>query len=448
MRGNLYYFYSDNDRYYFHVEENLNKVAANRADALTETEIHAEIVNQIEIAVGRRSDIIICPENSAQIADSDKIKLVILPPDKILNSRTRDNDEATPIAEQFLRYYGDKTAPRRYRNTMLFLAAKREDMNTLKRVIRPYLAWHSIINGERRIQKLKGDRRRQAAANLTTADREVGNALVKAYRWAFSPTQPNPTRDEYQWIQFDTDVGQDGRIVERAFSGFVKEEVLIENISPATLARTLKEYVWDNPNYGDHIKIKDLWDLLARHVYLPRLKNMGVLLACIKQGVPENAFGYAENYADPEIRESKEEQQGSYTGIRFGEDLGFATIDGTWLLVNPDKVPMQPQEDDSMPPDPEEMPHVRPEPDEDLSTLPRGPVHFTATKTMQDEISLDDINLLREEIIRTMQNDGGAISVTIIIEARKPGGFSENVARSIRQNSESLNVTLQEKTEN
>ena len=159
---------------------------------------------------------------------------------------------------------------------------------------------------------------------------------------------------------------------------------------------------------------------MAKHVYLPRLKNMGVLLACIKQGVPENAFGYAESYAEPEIRESKEEQHGSYTGIRFGEDVGFVTIDGTWLLVNPDKVLTVTQADDSVPPDIGETPHVKPEPGESPQTQPRGPVHFVATKTMQGEISLDDINLLREEIIRTMQNDGAEISVTITIEAREP----------------------------
>ena len=178
MRGNLYYFYSDNDRYYFHVEENLNKVAADRADALTETEIYAGIINQIQTAVGRRSDVIICPENSEQIADSNKIKLVILPPDKTLDSRERDTDEVPPIAKRFLRSCGDETTPRIYRNTMLFLAAKREDMNVLKKSTRPYLAWHSIINGERKIQYLKGDRRRQATASLTTAERELASTLV------------------------------------------------------------------------------------------------------------------------------------------------------------------------------------------------------------------------------------------------------------------------------
>lgn len=444
MRGNLYYFYSDNDLYYFHVEENLNKVAADRADALTEQEIHAEIGLQIGDAVGRRPDVTICPEGSGQIPDANKMTLVILPPDKTLNSRANESNDATPMAEQLLRYCGDETTRRRYKNTLLFLTAKRDEIRALRSTIRPYLAWHSIINGERRIQNLEGDRYRQARARLTTAEKEVRSALIKAYRWGLAPTQPNPIQAEYQWAQFITDVEQNGKIVESTFNRFVGEEMLIEKIAPSTLVRTLKEYVWNNPSYGDHIKIADLWDLLGKHVYLPRLKNIEVLLACIKQGVPESAFGYAESYAEPELRESKDEQGNSYTGIRFGEELGLAKIDGTWLLVNPDKALQESKEGDTRQPDSEETPDIKPAPDVPPSAPPRGPVHFVATKTMQGEISLDEVNLLRDEIIRTMQNDGGKISVTITIEARKPDGFSENAARSIKQNSDTLGVTLQE----
>ena len=119
-------------------------------------------------------------------------------------------------------------------------------------------------------------------------------------------------------------------------------------------------------------------------------------------------------------------------------------IDGTWLLVNPDKVPTEPQEDTTVLPDLIETPSVSPDPDSIPPIPPQGPTRFLATKTMQGEISLDEINLLREEIIRTMQNDGGEISVTVTIEARKPDGFSENAARSIRQNSEDLGIDLQE----
>ena len=444
MRGNLYYFYSANDRYYFHVEENLNRVAADRADALTEQEIHAEIARQIGDAVGHRPDVTICSEGSCQIPDANKMTLVILPPDKTLNSRANESDDATPMAELLLRHCGDETTRRRYKNTLIFLTAKRDEIRALRSTIRPYLAWHSIINGERSIQNLKGDRQRQARASLTTAESEVRNGLIKAYRWALAPTQPNPIQDKYQWHRFITDVEQNGKIVESTFNRFIREEMLIEKIAPSTLDRTLKEYVWNNPSHGDHIKIDDLWDLLGKHVYLPRLKNIDVLLECIKQGVPESTFGYAESYTEPELRENEDDKQGNYTRIRFGESIEFIRLEREWLLVNPDKALPGSQEIDTVQPDSVETPDITPVPDEPPSAPPRGPIYFVATKTMQGEISLDDINLLRDEIIRTMQNDGGAISVTITIEARQPEGFSENAARSIRQNSDALGVELRE----
>ena len=413
-------------------------------DALTEQEIHAKIVNQIETAVGRRSDVIICPENSGQITDSDKIKLVILAPNKTLSSRSSEADEATPVAEEFLRYCGDETTRRRYKNTVLFLTSKRDEIRTLKNTIRPYLAWDSIINGDRKIPNLTGDRRRQAMASLTKASRDIDNALVKAYRWALAPKQPDPIQDDYQWIQLDTNVGQDGEIVGSAFAIFVEEEVLIEKVSSSKLDRTLREYVWNNPNYGNHIKIDDLWGLLAKHVYLPRLRNIGVLLECIKQGVPERAFGYAKSYAESEFRENEDEEKEAYTGSRFGEDLGFGMIEATGLLVNPDRAQQKAQEAPTVTPDPVETPSISPDPGPVTPTLPQGPTHFIATKTMQAEISFDDINLLRDEIIRTMRNDGADIRITITIEARKSEGFSENAARSIRQNSDVLGVDLKQ----
>ena len=167
-------------------------------------------------------------------------------------------------------------------------------------------------------------------------------------------------------------------------------------------------------------------------------------MECIKQGVPERAFGYAKSYAESEFRENEDEKKGSYTGSRFGEDLGFGLIDATGLLVNPDMAQQEAQEAPTVTPAPIETSNISPDPDPVSPTLPEGPTHFIATKTMEAEISFDDINLLRDEIIRTMRNDGAEIRITITIEARNSEGFSENAARSIRQNSDVLGVNLKQ----
>ena len=50
MNGALYYLYSSDDRYYFHAEENLNKVATDRADTLSEREVEECIIAQLQEA--------------------------------------------------------------------------------------------------------------------------------------------------------------------------------------------------------------------------------------------------------------------------------------------------------------------------------------------------------------------------------------------------------------
>ena len=50
MNGALYYLYNSDNRYYFHAEENLNKVATDRADTLSEREVDDWIIAQLQEA--------------------------------------------------------------------------------------------------------------------------------------------------------------------------------------------------------------------------------------------------------------------------------------------------------------------------------------------------------------------------------------------------------------
>ena len=73
-----------------------------------------------------------------------------------------------------------------------------------------------------------------------------------------------------------------------------------------------------------------------------------------------------------------------------------------------------------------------------------GPRRINVRKRSGPDISLDDINQLRDEIIRNLRDDGGEISVEIIVSASKAEGFSENIARSVRQNSQQLKLEFRE----
>ena len=64
-------------------------------------------------------------------------------------------------------------------------------------------------------------------------------------------------------------------------------------------------------------------------------------------------------------------------------------------------------------------------------------------KVVQGDIDLNDISLLREDIIRNLNEDGGEITVSVTVSARKPEGFSENTIRSIRENSVQLGLNFE-----
>ena len=73
-----------------------------------------------------------------------------------------------------------------------------------------------------------------------------------------------------------------------------------------------------------------------------------------------------------------------------------------------------------------------------------GPTHVTVTKTLQLEMDFsEDIGFLQQEIVRTLHDDGGEVTVQVIVTAQKADGFSENAARSVKNNSAELGADFQ-----
>ena len=435
MTGNLYYLYNNDDRYFFHAEENLNKVANDRANALSERPVDEHIVKKLEEARNRRGDVILYSNDTAEVPDLDSVRLVVLPPSLSLPSRSGETDAAMPEALKVLQYRGDSLRFRR--NTLLFLTAKRDEVRNLRNEVKKYLAWDSIANGDTRIPNLAGERRGQVVAAIRQADSRVGVALIRAYRWALAPVQSDPQRAEYHLSQAHTNAADTGEIFRSAFDKFVEDEALVDVISPTSLTSMLQQYVWNEEDSSDHFNIGKLWDLMVSNVYMHRLRDRTVLGNCIRQGVEQGSFGYAEGYDGK-----------GYNGLRYGESM---TVTGSMVaertpgfLVRPEAATRQKEAERTEIPLPGDTPDGSPSlvpPD-----TPPPPPHVQRTrlivsrKTAGANISLDDINLLRDEIIRNLTGDGGEVTVEITITANKPKGFSEGVVRSVRENSVQLGL--------
>ena len=450
MTGNLYYLYNDNDRYFFHAEENLNKVANDRANNLSEQAIDEQIIAKLNDAMkearSRRRDVILYSGDTADVPDDESVRLVVLPPILSLPSRSGETDDATQVALKILQFRGD--ASRFRRNTLLFLAAKRDEVRALRNEVKKYLAWNSIYTGDTRIPNLAGERRVQVVGAIRESDSNVGVTLVRAYRWALAPVQSDPQEAEYHLNQSQTNAADTGEIFRSAFDKFVEDESLVDAISPASLANMLQQYVWNGDNGNDHLDIDALWDLMTNNVYMHRLRHKNVLLTSVKQGVEEGAFGYAKGYHADNYDELRFAEPVSRSRSLIGEvTKGFIvhpviaalhkeaektktlSRDGGTTEVGPEPQPegAGPRIDPCTPID-KPPPRVR------------RARRITARKTTDSNMSLDDFNQLREEIIRNLSADGGEITVEIIVSAKKSEGFSENIIRSLRENSVQLGL--------
>ncbi len=428
MSGGLYYLYTSEGRYYFRAEENLNKVAADRRDGLDPSEVDARIVHELQEAVGRRSEVLVCPRDTADVPEAQHVRLVVLPPNASRPTRASEHDDATDLALDFLQKRGD--AARVRRNTLLFLAARRDEIRDLRNKVRSFLAWDSIVSGTASIENLSGNRRAQAHSSLRGAASAVRGALVQAYRQALAPVQDDPQQAVYRLSVADINAADaGGAIVDAAFRRFRDDEALVDTISPTALASLLEEYVWGNgANPQDHISIDGLWDMLTSNVYMHRLRNRGVLQRAISQGVSEGAFGYASGY-----------QTDDYQNLRFGEPhqdplFGAVAEHDPGLLVSAEMADLAKRVTPPPPPDPD--PDPKPDPD----PSPRGPRRIVAVKSIQDAISLDDIDRLSDDIIENLRDDGGQVTIEIKIIAENPDGFSERTASAIRENSSLLGL--------
>ena len=440
ITGKLHYLHQDNSQFYFHTEENLNRVHVDRVEATSNKVADNFIIQQLDNAVGRNRSVIVCPPSSAHIPDTDTVRFIVVDPDKHLKTRASDTDTTTPFIQHIILNRGD--ASRIKRNTVVFITAKADEIRALRNTARSHLAWDSMLNGEDKLI-LSGTRLTEVSANIRNSRFQLHNDLTRAYRWVIAPAQRDPQKAEYTLNPAITPASETAEIVPSADEKLIKDEKLVDAIAPSQLARYLKQYIWDNGN--DHITIDELWNLFTSHVYLPRLRNKSVLQNAIERGIINGDFGYADLHDDEK-----------YENLRFKESIGSTNINTLYeapgLIVEPEMAALQKSLEEEEPAEEPDDRAPQPEPDGPEDTSPSdeptppsrtGPSQITATKEVRGDISLDDVDDIKDEIIRNLIDDGGDVTVTITVSASKAGGFSQNTLRSIRENGDALQLELQ-----
>lgn len=226
----------------------------------------------------------------------------------------RARAEQTPalqLARQILDQRGN--APRDFRNMLVYLAADERQVGNLEQAVAEHLAWASVV-GESDALGLSRQQHDQAAARAADAAHTVELRLGDAYQWLLVPRQPEPT-GAIVWDEVKAD-GQ-GRLAERAGRKLVQTGGLYTAYPPVLLRLELDgplEPLWREGS----VTVNQVWDAYARYLYLHRLRDLNVLLACVV-AAPASTVWATEGFAVAESVDPRRPRR--FAGLVTGDGV-------------------------------------------------------------------------------------------------------------------------------
>ena len=246
-------------------------------------------------------------------------RLVILGPE--YPYAKNDGVRAVEAAENILNTRGN--AQRIYRNALVFLAPDKQRLPELRQAVRLWMAWSSIADEHEQLN-LDAFQRKQAESKRGEFEKTVAARILETWVWALVPHQSDPKGRKIEWSPSRLQ-GQDA-LATRCSKKLVQEESLLTKMGPARLKLVLDNYLWQN---ADHIGTKKLSEYLASYLYLPRLRDIHVLMEAIQAGIGElvcDNLAYAGRF---------DEERGRYEGLKLTGG-GSVVIDSLSVLVKPD----------------------------------------------------------------------------------------------------------------
>lgn len=449
-----HYLNLDGKAYWYATTPTATRMAMDRAAALEEEVVLNELatwLKKYETTANSRTDfsgLHACLGNSADLRDDDYgVRLVILSPDQP-HIRGNLTSPAIQSAWQFLNTRGN--APRRLRNTLVFLAADKNRAEELKQGMRQLLAWNSIV-ADKIILNLDPHQQAQAEKQRESAEETVLNRVPETYVWLLNPGKENSQAPEEIEV---LNLAPKGRLAPNA-SVRLRDQGLLSTGYPATfLVSKLNEVpLWR----GNHVTIQELADFYARYLYLDRLKSPEVLLASIREGLANPAwevttFAYADSYDADRQR---------YLGLRAGPGIPVAL---SGVLVKPEialsqmaaeqeaarlkreeaekearsratYVPTPPGGGSVRQPEPPYLP--TPGAGTDAPRLPK--TRFHATIRLDPRQPGKNIqNIANEVLAHFTSRLDAVVEVTLEIQATDPGGFPQKMQDTVIENCATL----------
>ena len=439
LADNATYLYRDGTRYWYSTQPTVANLAADRAEELRRDphKVEREIEKRLQADFKDKGEfrrVHLFPESGQDVQDDMDVGLVVL---NVQASHTSGSEDSPALGAAQIVLESRGTAPRLFRNALIFLAADGARQQDLDQAVRAYLAWRSIVE-ESDALDLPPHQVRQAQQQTESADGTVNARIGEAFPWLLVPSQKTPQAPvEWQKIR----LRGSGSLASQASRRLLNDEMLVTAMAGTRLRMELDRVpLWR----GDHVSVDQLADDFARYIYLPRLQQPDILLGAIRDGVSLLTWAH-DSFAFGDLYDEEKER---YPGLRAGQGL-FINETSAGLLVKSDVAQQQMDAETIVdPPPPCPGGGTGPGPEPLLpppSPPPAPPPAPPKAKRYHGSVQLDptragrDAGQIAEEVISHLSGlTGSTVRLTLEIEADIPDGAPDGVVRIVTENSRTL----------
>ena len=436
LASELTFLYSSADqRYWYDTRPTLKKTVAERAKLQNADDILFEIEKVLKNACKNKEPfdaVHIAPPSSGDVPDQPSIRLVILAP-SLVHKRDKDDSPAMDAVCEYLEYRG--SAPRMYRNMILFLAPDESVVSQLKQDMRMLMSWRAV-DKEADSLNLDNGQKKEVKEAIQQFEKIVNDRVQEAYQHLLVPTQHGTSP-----IVWEKLVVQGENPVKKAAQKLQSDDFMTDAFSPKILVQEMSQNnLWKD---SEKLPIRELWEDYTRYLYLYRLADYSVLIKALEAGIKSgDYFAYADG----------QDSTGRYQGLCFG-DIGYLHITQDGYLVKTEAARQQIEKDnaereaerqrnqggngapvggesDDTPDDRVSEPGQPP-----ISTPIKKNTHFFGSVKIDANKLGSTAGTINTEVLQHLSKLTGAqVNITLDIQVSIPDGVPDDIARTIREN--------------
>lgn len=307
LTDHCYFLAAEKNRYRFSFQPNLNKLLADRRASVSAASIDEVVRKEIQkvFAAGSGVERVYFPKKSNEVPDRPVLTLAVLAP---------ENTAPEPATKNLITQMTTESgaSSRTFKSALIWVVP--EDASTLLEEARKVLAWKDIDADSGEL-KLDETQQRQLAENTKRAERDLREAVWRAYKNVFLLADDNSLRKIDLGLVHSSAAAS---LVELILSRLKQEDIVVEGVSPNFLTR-----YW--PPALPEWSTKSVRDAFYASPKFPRLLKPDAVKDTISRGLDAGTVAYVGKASD-----------GGYEPFVYKRSLGSADIeiaDDVYLIV-------------------------------------------------------------------------------------------------------------------